>query len=569
MTKVLYCLSFPSPHTHRAQVKMHLREVAEKTLRVFLPAWTAGSYLIRDYARFIEKIHAYDARGNQLPLVPRDKQTWELENSPSELWIEYTFYAKEFSVRTNFVDIEGASLCAAATFLGVVGQENLKFPQVKIDLPEHWQKISTGLSLKDQTSALYEALDYHHLIDTPLLLGNQDTSGFLFEGKEHHIVMRGRYPQERPYQEDFKKIVKTVCHIAGHIPYESYWFLSDFVPGNYGGLEHYNSTRLIFDSREMNSDSGYYAYLRLVCHEFIHTWNVKQIRPRDIYHYDYTEENYTKMLWLVEGLTSFIDDYFLHLSGVTTRKQLLEEIVKNINRHLKYPGRRFQSLEESSFYTWTKFYKRNENTSNVTISYYLKGALVFMLLHGKLREKGHSIGDLFQRLYHDARQDTYQGHTKEQVLSHIKNLSDEKTKEDFNDLLELTEELDFESFFSRWGMQLEWDNSNKKAYWGCEFLEKEGRVHIKSVILDSPAYRAGLNAEDEIVAIDGHRVYPQELKRWQEWLRPGEEIEVLVARRAELKRLHLHLEKTPPALKTISVLDAAKADQLWHYPLPE
>lgn len=566
-----YLVQITEPKNNHLKVTLKLeRPKGTSKLRVFLPSWSPGSYLMREYSRHIRWFKASQENGEELFFSQEEKGIWEIDWAKSQLKtdqskfeVSYELYAKELTVRTSHIDESHAFLHGPTYLMGVEGEE-LPDPTIEFRFPPSWAKLSTGL--KDITQKrevfLYTARNYDELIDSPVEIGCHETDGFLSLGKPHNLAFYGDvYPHKENLKGDIKKIVETVAaHFNNDVPYDDYTFITHFSPKLYGGLEHLNSTALHFDGRKLGNRRDYLNFLSLVAHEYFHLWNVKRIRPSELGPFDYTNENYTRMLWLAEGLTSFLDDLFIYRGGFSSLEEYLDIVKGNLALYLSTPGRLFHSLEDSSFNAWIKLYRPDENSKNSSVSYYLKGGLVFMVLHSLLLKQGKSVDDLLLLLWEDYKSRKESGITKEGVYSLVEKLGGKETLEKFSTMVETTEDIDFETALNSMGLSLKWNESNQ-PYLGADWEWSGDRVFVKAVTLDSPAYKAGLNAGDEIIFWNGLRFLREDAERLNTMVRIDETYDLVVARLGKLTLIPVMLEKAPKELREISVIDRALAEK--------
>ncbi|MFT6604536.1 MAG: putative metalloprotease with PDZ domain, partial [Bacteriovoracaceae bacterium] len=306
--KLHYSISIETPENHIVKVKLTgKREATDKHLNFFLPSWSPGSYLMREYSRNIRWFKAETSNGEVLQHEQTAKGVYAVDFENSDLnkkddnfCITYEIYCHELTVRTSHVDASHAFLHGPSYLMGIMGRD-LVDPELSLKFPASWSKVTTGL--KDispkREEFLYSAENYDVLIDAPIEIGCHETDGFMFEGKEHHLAWYGDLlPHNENLKKDIEVIVKEVSSTFSSIPYENYTFITHFVPGKFGGLEHLNSTALQFSAMAMQNRKSYLQWLALVAHEYFHTWNVKRIRPKELGPFDYLNENYTKMHWL-------------------------------------------------------------------------------------------------------------------------------------------------------------------------------------------------------------------------------------------------------------------------------
>lgn len=569
--KAHYLVQIPEPKNNHVRVTLKL-ERPEKVskLRVFLPSWSPGSYLMREYSRHVRWFKANQENGEALFFTQLEKGIWELDWEMSSLnkqqtkfEVTYEVYGKELTVRTTHIDESHAFLHGPSYLMGVVGEE-LPNPTIEFRFPPSWAKLSTGLKdISDKREVfLYTARNYDELIDAPVEIGCHETDGFMSFGKPHNLAFYGdTYPHKENLKQDFKTIVETVAaHFKNDVPYEDYTFITHFSPKLYGGLEHLNSTALHFDGRKLGNRREYLNFLSLVAHEYFHLWNVKRIRPIELGPFDYTHENYTRMLWLAEGLTSFMDDLFVYRAGLSTLEEYLDIVKGNLGLYLSTPGRLFHSLEDSSFNAWIKLYRPDENSKNSSVSYYLKGGLVFMVLHSLLLQKGKSVDDLLLNLWNDYKSRPEEGITKEGIYSFVKELGGEEVLEKFSTMVETTQDIDFETALNKMGLTLRW-NEPTTAYLGVDWEWNGDRAFVKQVSLDSPAYKAGINAGDEILFLNGLRFLKEDAEKLSTMVVPDETYDFVISRLGKLTLIPVLLERAPKELREIAILDRALAEK--------
>jgi predicted metalloprotease with PDZ domain len=564
----------PEHHHVKVTLKLTLPE-GQKKLRVFLPSWSPGSYLMREYARHIRWFEATQQNGEVLFHQQISKNVWEIDWERShlnkklrEFQVTYDIYCKELTVRTSHVDASHAFLHGPSYLMGVEG-ESLENPTIEFRFPSLWSKLSTGLKdISDERHVfLYTARDYDELIDSPVEIGCHETDGFMFNNVPHHLAQYGDlYPHTQNLKEDFQKVVATVAqHFDNDLPYDHYLFITHFVPKLYGGLEHLNSTALQFDGRKLQNRRDYLTYLSLVGHEYFHLWNVKRIRPHELGPFDYVNENYTSMLWLAEGLTSFMDDLFVYRAGVAKLEEYLDFVKTNLENFHNTPGRHYHSLEQSSFNAWVKLYRPDENSKNSSVSYYLKGGLVFMVLHAMLLKKGSSIDDLIKLLWQDFKSRPESGVTKDHVYKMVSELGGEETLEKFSTMIETTSVIDFDSCMKEMGCEIRYTDS-KLPWIGVDWDFQADRVMVKSVVIDSPAHKAGLNAGDEVLFMNGLRFLRDEAEKMSMLLLVDKHYDLVISRLGRLTHLSVTPSYAPRQIKEIAVVDRELAEKSFHFP---
>lgn len=564
--QVSYLVEIMDPKTHLVKVRVEAQKPKESKLEFFLPSWSPGSYLMREYARNIRTVKVLTQNGEYLGFKQKTKSLWEIDFEGSDLntactkfTIEYEIYCHELTVRTSHVDESHAFLHGPSYLIGI--QDKEIEPIIEFKFTPLWSKIHTGLKdiSTERSRFIYSAKNYDELIDTPTEIGCHESDGFMHDGKEHHLVWYGEsYPHKQKLKSDIKTIVETVASHFEDVPYENYTFITHLKRNLYGGLEHLNSTALQFDGRKLDNRPDYVFWLALVAHEYFHTWNVKRIRPIELGPFDYLNENYTELHWLTEGLTSFMDELFVLRSGLCTLEEYLTLQAKNLQRFFSIPGKKFHSLEQSSFNAWVKLYRPDENSNNSSVSYYLKGGLVFSTLHFELKKQGKDIKDLLTLLWARYKKDPAVGVNKQEVLGMIEDLAGKEVRDQFEVRISTTEDIDFETYYQDIGLEFKWEEK-EESYLGVDLKSQGDRSIIAKVHLDGPAYKSGLNAGDEILAINGMRILKDDMGELSKITKPDRNYNFLVNRLGTLVDIEVLIGKAPRKLVKIEIIDEAKA----------
>lgn len=536
---VSYEVRMDAPHTHLFEVEMRVEGWSADTLHLKLPVWTPGSYLVREYSRHIQDFEAGTA---EMPLgwSKLAKQTWQVDTSEhSDIRIFYRVYANELTVRTSHLDSSHAYFNGACLFLYVRGLEDQ--PHTVTVLPAHadWQ-VTTALSAVDSGAYgnTYRAANYDELVDSPFEVGTHRVIPFTVLGKPHTLAIWGKSNLDLSrYLNDLERIITTEAKLFnGELPYEHYVFIIHFAD-SYGGLEHHNSTTLLYSRFELRPDDKYFKFICLSAHEFFHLWNVKRIRPSTLDRFDYEQENYTKSLWFMEGATSYYDEVIPLRAGIYDAAHYLKLLAGHITRLQSTPGRLVQPLEESSFDTWIKLYRPNENSLNSQVSYYLKGQLVSCLLDLEIRYLSggeRSLDDVMRKLWNDygAKGTSFPESELQTLIEHVAGCSLETF---FERTLRSTAELDYNCYFERFGLELIARSEPDAApYLGARTQGKEGRTLVQAVEWGSPAHRGGLNTGDELLALNGWKVDHGNLKERLKDCAPGSIVQLTHFRREEL-----------------------------------
>ncbi|MBI5355126.1 MAG: M61 family metallopeptidase, partial [Candidatus Aenigmarchaeota archaeon] len=367
---ISYSLSIDK-NSHYFHVSMDF--AVSGSINVSMPVWTPGSYLIREFSKNVKSLRASEG-GKALVAQKISKNSWKIYDANKRVRVEYDVYAHEHTTNSSYIGSDHATINGASVFMFAEGMETEEIT-VKINSPKVWKTISTWLPKR--SGKLY-AKNYDVLVDSPIEIGNHSVHKFIARGKVHEVAIysHGKFDEKR-FVNDLKKIVNASFTVFKEMPYERYVFICHFGgDSEYGGLEHLNSTLCIAPVLSMKNDVDYKNTLGLFSHEFFHLWNVKRLRPRPLGPFDYSRENYTTSLWISEGITSYYDNLILRRAGIISAEEYLIELSEDIGRLLATPGRNAQSAEESSFDTWIKFYRPNEESINSAVSYYNKGAIL-------------------------------------------------------------------------------------------------------------------------------------------------------------------------------------------------
>ncbi|MEW9900684.1 PDZ domain-containing protein [Chitinivorax sp. PXF-14] len=570
-----YRITCASPEAHLFRVTLSVHEPASSGQRFSLPSWIPGSYLIREFARHIVSVKA-SAGGKPVRLSKLDKHTWLAAPCKGKLTLEYEVYAYDLSVRGAYFDqtrafFNGTSLC-----LCVEGQEARRH-EVEIVPPEGraykgW-KVATALARKDAKQhgfGSYGAGSYDELIDHPVEMGDFTLASFKACGVPHEFVITGRH------RADMKRLVKDVKRICEYqiklfgepAPFDRYVFMTMLTGDGYGGLEHRASTVLMASRGDMPrvgdeaQSEGYRQFLGLVSHEYFHSWNVKRIKPQAFAPYDLGREGYTRLLWAMEGITSYYDDLTLVRSGLISVEQYLELLAKTVTGVARGAGRLKQTLEESSFDAWIKYYRQDENSPNSLVSYYTKGALAALALDLTIRldsDGACSLDDVMRALWV-----LYLERGEGVGEAEWERVAAEASGIDLGRFFELalrsTDELPLAELLAGVGveMQLRAAESNadkggkavskpaktlaRRPVLGVRTSTENGWVKLTHVLDDGAAQAAGLSAGDLLVAVDGLRVSASNFDQAIECRQVGDVVEIHAFRRDELMVFQAELQ---------------------------
>ena len=338
--------------------------------------------------------------------------------------------------------------------------------------------------------------------------------------------------------------------LYGGLPYDNYTFLLHLSNNGFGGLEHKNSCTLNYSRFGFRDPEKYNRFIQLVAHEFFHLWNIKRIRPKALEKFDYEQENYTPSLWFSEGTTSYYDLLIPLRAGLYNSKVFLANLGKEITRFLITPGREVQPLAESSFDAWIKLYRRDTNSDNSQMSYYLKGELVSLLLDLLIRdrtENQRSLDDVMRQMWEKFGKNEI-GFTENQLKEAIESVAEMDLTNFFQDYLYTTKELAFNEYLEPFGLRLQAvQEDNAIPYTGLKVQSENGKEMIKFVAANSPAQLAGISPDDELLALDGIRVTAEQLPERLKDYQANDMIELSVFHQDVLKTVQLQLAISPPS----------------------
>ena len=543
-----YRLEARDPNTHLFHITLRVAR-PEAQQRLSLPVWIPGSYLVREFARHLSGVRAQQGT-SEVELQQLDKATWVANcTGRGALVVSYQVYAFDTSVRAAFLDANRGFLNGTGVFLRVEGAEAQPHRVELRKLPTGWQ-VGTALTPVEVDAAgrgVYGAADYDELVDHPVELGRFWRGRFEARGVPHEYIVAGALPDfdgER-LLTDAKRICEAQIdfwHVRKKAPFARYVFLHNLVEEGHGGLEHRASTALISPRRDMpqrgkrDTSDGYVNLLGLISHEYFHTWNVKRLRPAEFARYDYTQENYTELLWFFEGFTSYYDDAFLLRTGLIDAGRYLKLVARTISGVLALPGRKVQSVAQSSFDTWVKYYRADENTPNATISYYTKGSLVALALDLTLRAEGRgTLDDVMRALWATSNGGPI---TEAQIAQALQQVGGRAYAAELAAWVHGTDDLPLQSLLEQAGVDWSVDAATLAQRLGVRVSESAlTGVKVTQVLRGGAAERAGISAGDEWLAVAGWRV-----RRLEDALRvitPGVAAPLLVARDQRVLTLQL------------------------------
>ncbi|HVQ60884.1 MAG TPA: PDZ domain-containing protein [Burkholderiales bacterium] len=590
---IRYGVSPEQPEAHLYRVTCTVPEPDPSGQEFALPAWIPGSYMIREFARHVVSIRA-ESRGKRLAIEKLDKHTWRVQPAAGPLTVVCEIYGRDVSVRGAYLDTRHAFFNGANLFLRVRGQESAPC-ELEIVRPRgaRYRKwiVATAMTrsaAKAHGFGIYAAADYDELIDHPVAMGELALANFRACGVPHEVAITGRHRADMPrLAADLKRLCEHHIKFFGEpAPMKRYLFLVTALSEGYGGLEHRASTALLCSRDDLprrgESQVGerYRTFLGLASHEYFHTWNVKRIKPAAFTPYDLDRESYTTLLWAFEGMTSYYDDLALVRCGLIGRKDYLELLGRAITAYLRALGRHRQTLAESSFDAWIKYYRPDENSPNATVSYYGKGSLVALcldlLIRGKTRGR-KSLDDVMRALWarHGLSGTGVEEDGVERLAEEITGLRLKKT---FDEWLRSTGELPLRALLAGHGVEMllraaesasdkGGRAASSKTSAGLAMLGVGARASgeeavITQVLEGGAAQAAGLAAGDAIVAVDGLRPGRGGLDAALAKRRAGERVAIHAFRGDELLELEAQLRRPPTDTCVLAEVSGARARSL-------
>lgn len=566
------------PNAHLFEVRCTVGAPDPAGQRFRLPAWIPGSYLIREFSRQFVEVRA-EASGRPIAITKEAKDLWRAAAVDAPVTVIARVYAFDVSVRTAYLDATRGYFNGACVFLCPEGREASPCT-VEILPPQgpgfaHW-RVATTLA-PDGAPPLgfgrFRAADYDELIDHPVELGDFALATFAAGEVPHQVALTGRHDADLDRMtRDLQRICQWQNELFGggagathdRAPFDRYLFLVTALGSGYGGLEHRSSTSLLCSRKELprrghgDISDDYLTFLGLASHEYFHAWNVKRIKPAAFTPYDLARENYTRQLWAFEGITSYYDDLALLKSGVIDAPRYLELVARTITNVLRTPGRHVQSVGDSSFDAWIKFYRQDENSPNAIVSYYAKGSLIALALDLTLREGGRTSLDDVMRALWERHGRTGVGVPENGIETVAEELSGASLREFFARYVDGTEDPPLAALLDAFGIDLHLrpatgakDRGGKPAQGplpACWLGAKvDSDMKLRHVFSGGPAERAGLAPQDTLVALDGLKA-------------SGESLDALLASRVAGERVRVHAFRRDELIDVEVELDAAPAD---------
>lgn len=579
---IQYSVAMPNPESHLFEVTLRVQGWSEPVLNLKMPVWTPGSYLVREYARHLQDFRSLGG-DRPLPWRKQSKNHWQIDtDSVSDITVFYRIFANELTVRTNHLDSTHGYFNPAALCFFLPGFERNCYTVTVVPPQPEWRTVTTLPPVSGQ-NLTFAAADFDTLVDSPFEIGCHEVYDFEVLGKAHQLVVwgKGNLEPDRLIR-DIQKIIEVEAQMFGGLPYERYVFLLHLSGSGFGGLEHKESCTLNYPRFSFRASDKYERFIQLVAHEFFHLWNVKRIRPKALEVFDYEQENYTPSLWFSEGTTSYYDLIIPFRAGLYSVKGYFQSMSKEITRLQTIPGRNVQPVSESSWDAWIKLYRRDANSDNSQISYYLKGEVVSFLLDLLIRARHRnerSLDDVMRLMWQQfgnadsAQNDDLDqksgteakaanltssgrlnsvslpaeiGFTPEQLQSAIESVAGIDLSDFFARYVDGTEELPYNKYLEPFGLELAVGETSEIPRIGWTLGTENGREMVKFVEAGSPAQLAGIDAGDELLAIAGFRVNAEQANERLKDYQSGDAIEVTVFHQDELRTCRVTLATSRP-----------------------
>ena len=556
---VSYELRMPKPQNHYFEVQMNISENSDKQVEVKLPVWAPGSYLVREFSKNINLVKAFTKDGKALKVSKKSKNAWVIDaGSEKNIQVKYEVYSFEVSVRTPFLDLSHGFVSGSGIFMYVDKAKN-QAGTLTVFPHESFKRISTSLPFAETDKSngqrfLFE--NYDQLVDCPLEIGNQEIFEFTSAGVTHTVAMYGEANYDvNDLKRDMAKIVEAETAVFGINPNKNYTFIVHNVVDGQGGLEHMNSCVLSVN-RWTYAGQQYVDFLNLVAHEYFHLWNVKRIRPIELGPFNYDEENYTSLLWVMEGFTSYYDELILRRTGFYSEETFLAKLQSSINYVEGTPGSRVQPVAHASFDAWVKAYRPNENSSNTSMTYYSRGSVLASVIDAMIvaESDGKKCLDHFmQQLYKTYYEGLKRGFSEAEFKQELAKFMGKNMDEFFLKYVDGTEIIPYKEFYAPVGLSVQ-DVSTNNPSFGASFREEGGKVMVKSVRFGSSAEEAGISVGDEIIGCNAYRVDQSMLEGMLNGLSNLEACDLLIARDELLFSVHVTIRnfKKPQFLLTKS-----------------
>ncbi len=556
VNSVSYSLKITDADHHLAEVTVLFPSTDSATVDFIMPAWRLGYYKVLNLANGIRHLRVTDVKGKDLKAKKVDKNTWRVHlDKPTKIAVSYQLYANQLARRARHIDDTHAYLDGVSTF--IYSPEFIdKRLTVELDVPYAWRSRS---GMKRKGKHQFEAKNYHILASSPIETGIHEYYTFEADDKDYELVIWGKGNFDgKKIVEDYKKMVVEHGKMWGGYPFHRYLFIVHATSGATGATEHINSTVIQRDAMGFADKKDYKSFLSTSSHEFIHTWNVKAYRPVGIWQYDYTQENYSDLLWISEGSTSYFSDQLLVRAGLLTAKDYLKDLAKKVQTYIDRPGRKVMSAQQSSFDAWIEGGGDRANNSSVNI--YSKGNMLSLLMDVELlksTEADEGYAQLHKLLY-ERFPVSEKGFSSQDIQDLMKEISGKDFSKFWKQKMESVGNINFNDLFLSLGLELSHGDSTSQDIWtGIKLSKLNNKNKIFLVPQNTPAWNAGLAADDVLIAINGIKVQKGKFKLLINKFSAEDEVKVTFFRRNILKETVMELASRPSKPLKLSYVEDA------------
>lgn len=563
---ILVDIKIEQPQHHYAKVDINFSKLAQENADFHLPTWRTGRYELLNLANGIREFSAFDSEGNKLKWKKIDKDTWQVQDALNkEIHISYQVYANQLGLRTRHIDDSHAFIDASAF---VMYHDDFRDDKhiINMHVPSTWHSVSGLEAGKNSSDKVHQfiAKNYDVLIDSPIETGINEHHTFTVENRDYELVIwgKGNYDSEKMVA-DLKALVKQSKYIWDGYPFKRYVFMVHATSGARGATEHLNSTIIQTSRFKFSERKDYLKFISTAAHEFVHTWNVKQYRPKGLVPYNYLQENYSTLLWLSEGSTSYLQNYLLMRGELMSSNEFLDHLAVRITSYIHKPGRASQTIAQSSFNKWID--EGGDYGNNHSVNIYSEGFLVSWLLDFSIMEQtalAKSYRDIHNKLYQDYR--IPKSFDEADLLTLLKSVTGKSYEQWWQENIDGYAQVDFNALLAKAGLTMSYSEKDKKesvAWSGIKTKQVTNGLEVTQVEKNSPAWQADLTIGDIIVAVDGLRMADKDLSTRLTHFKPEDNISISFFRRDELTSTILTLGDKPKGKLKIVPLTGASAEQ--------
>ncbi|MCA9735857.1 M61 family metallopeptidase, partial [candidate division KSB1 bacterium] len=551
-----YTITANQGNSHILSIEMKASASQNEFIDFRIPSWRPGRYVMQNFARNVIKFEAFNESNTALEFKKTDKDTWRVQTGSSQsVTARYDYYANEFDAGNTYLNDREIYLNPITCLMYIPGRE-LEPVDLFIENKMQWP-VASALDY-DAHTGIFSAPDYHELADNPIVISN-DLSRIEFSVGSHplEIILLGDYWYDsQKIVTDFKHIVEQSSAIFNDIPFKKYVFFFHLVNYRSGhGVEHKNSTSIVTGPTDFHDTKFYREFLGVTTHEFFHLWNVERIRPAALWHPDYATENYSETIWFFEGVTSYYTPLILRQAELLTPDKFLKETASAINQYNKNYGRKVTSAAQSSFESWTHAFGNTPPNSQLT--FYLNGKMIGLGLDLEIRhrtENKKSLDDVMRYLWDNYGKKEI-GMPEQAIQEAVEKISASSFDDFFKDYVNGTKSLDFVHFLKYAGIEVQRDlkKDSSHVYTGLNLAGDKTQTTIRNVLPHSPAWDAGLDIGDILIAIDGRHVYKDNFSRYLQRFQPGDSLHFSVIRNEYLRVFTLVLQPPPTEMQTIKL----------------